>query len=293
MVIQKYFNDRRNLLDNTLRQVQLEFEGSPKNFQKAIEYSLFSGGKRFRSIMMFATYEMLKGKNNLNSIKVLLPAAVSIELVHTAFTVHNDLPCIDNFSYRRGKPSCHKKFSEATAVLVGDALITKAFEQLTKIRNKSVFDKCFKLLTYSISTRGILGGQTVEIESTKKKIKINTLRYIHMKKTGTLLQATTGMACNFYGVEENFAILLKSFAVNLGLAYQIIEDIAEEIESIEEEEYQKKRSKNRTTYPSLIGLENSIKVSSKLLDDSYRIIKNMKNNSILKELIEMVKERLP
>ena len=293
MIIQKYFSDRKKLIEHSLTEVVAEFDLAPKNLKKAIEYNLFNGGRRFRSIMMFATYEMLKGKNNLNSIKQLVPAATSIELVHTAFQVHNDLPCIDDLNYRRGQPSCHKKFSESTAILVGDALITKAFENLTKISKSAIFVQCFKLLAYSISTRGILGGQTVEIESTKKKIKLNTLRYIHMKKTGSLLSATTGMACLFYGVEENFSILIRNYAVNLGLAFQIIEDIVEEIESIEDEEYQKKKSANRTTYPSLIGLENSIKSSKKLLDDAYRIIKNMKNNQILIELIAMVKERLP
>ena len=296
MEFQNYMSARKKLLEDSIKQYLDNSENLIKDFYEAINYTVFLPGKRVRPIVMFATYEMLKGKNNVNFLKPLLPAAVSIELIHRASLVHDDLPYINDAIVRKGKAPCHKKFSESTAILVGDALLSKAFEVLTGINDKEIALTCIKILTESTSTRGIIGGQTVELLSySKNKMKLNVLRYIHLKKTGAMLQAAVEMACAFLKVEPNIVNLLVRYAVNLGFAYQIIEDIIEEIENDEdydEEEISNKKDK-KVTYPSLIGIEKSRKAALKYLEDSYKIIKNMPNNKIMLEFIELIKERLP
>ncbi|MBN2460189.1 MAG: polyprenyl synthetase family protein [Candidatus Cloacimonetes bacterium] len=267
----------------------------PSQLHEAMRYSIFSGGKRLRPILFFATYEMLIGRKNINRLDRLLPIACAIEFVHTASLIHDDLPSIDDAPERRGNPSCHVKFGEATAILAGDALITKAIELLTEIKTRHIALNCIRIITRAMSTRGMIGGQTVDILSTKKKININTLRYIHLKKTGALLQASMELACAAFDAEENITITLSNFALNLGLAYQIVDDILDEVGNFDilgKEPGEDSRN-NKATYSNLIGLEKAKKTAEKLLRDSYNLIKNMKNNDILIEFVNMIKERLP
>ncbi|MDP8211339.1 MAG: polyprenyl synthetase family protein [Candidatus Stygibacter australis] len=267
----------------------------PQNLNEAMNYAVFSGGKRLRPILFFATYEILMGRKNLNRLNRVLPAAVALELVHNASLVHDDLPSMDNSLERRGLPSVHIKYSPATAILAGDALITKAFEVLTDIKNRSHAVKCIDVLTRALSTRGMIGGQAVDLISQNKKININVLKYIHMKKTGALLQAAIEMACVLNDTEENLTITLGNYALNLGLAYQIVDDVLDEVGTYEVlgKEPGSDARGNKATYPSLIGLEKSKKTAEKLLRDCYNLIKNMEGNEVLIEYINQVKERLP
>lgn len=295
MLIQEYFKSRGMLLEKALRNYLKYSKDYPKELYEAMYYSVFSGGKRLRPILFFATYEMLIGRKNINRLERLLPAACALEMIHTASLIHDDLPSIDNSSERRGQPSCHEKFGTATAILAGDALITKAMEVLTDIKSNKIALQCLTILTRAMSTRGMIGGQVVDIISAKKKININTLRYIHMRKTGSLLQAATEMACSFGNVEENTTITLNNYALNLGLAYQIVDDILDEVGSFEVlgKEPGEDIRNSKSTYPALIGLEKSKKTAEKMLRDSYNLVKNMQNNDVLLEFVAMIKERLP
>ncbi len=295
MLVQEYFKSRKEILEDALEKYLAPSDTYPSELNKAIRYSVFSDGKRLRPIIFFATYEMLIGRKNISRLRRLLPAACALELVHTASLIHDDLPSVDNSDERRGKPSCHVKFGEATAILAGDALITKSIEILTKLKNKKEAIKSIEILTRAISTRGMIGGQAVDIISAKKKTTKSTLRYIHLKKTGSLLQAATELACMFQKAENNLRITLGNFALNLGLAYQIVDDILDEVGSFEVLGRQPGGdSKNKkATYPSLFGLEKSKKKAEKLLRDCYNAVKNIKNNEILLEYVNMIKERLP
>lgn len=295
MLIQEYFKSRTDLLEKALDNYLSPVEQYPEELQQAIRYSVFSGGKRLRPILFFGTYEMLIGRKNINRLERLLPAACSLELVHTASLIHDDLPSVDNSPERRGMPSCHVKFGVPTAILAGDALITKAIEILTEIKNKTVALQCIQIITKAMSTRGMIGGQAVDILSAKKKININTLRYIHLKKTGSLLQAAVELACAFDDAEENVTITLGNFALNIGLAYQIVDDILDEVGSFEVlgKEPGEDFRNNKSTYPALLGLEKAKKTAEKLLRDSYNLIKNMDNNDVLIEYVNMIKDRLP
>ena len=295
MLVQEYFKSRKELLEKALDSYLPPAKEKPEKLHEAMRYVMFNGGKRLRPILFFATYEMLIGRKNINRLERLLPVACAIEMIHTASLVHDDLPSVDNSDERRGKPSCHVKYDTPTAILVGDALLTKAFEILTDLKSRKIALKSVQILTRAVSTRGMIGGQAVDILSAKKKININTLRYIHIKKTGAMLQASMELACAANDAEENLTITLGNFALNLGLAYQIVDDILDEVGSFEilGKEPGEDFRNNKATYSSLIGLEKSKKTAEKLLRDSHNLIKNMKNNDVLIEFVNMIKERLP
>jgi geranylgeranyl pyrophosphate synthase len=295
LLVQEYIKSRIGLLDEELHRYLTAKEEYPQQLQEAMNYAVFSGGKRLRPILFFATYEVLLGSKNLNRLHRVIPAAVALELVHTASLIHDDLPSMDNSPERRGLPSVHVKFDPATAILAGDALITLAFEVLTEIKNREQAVKCIGILARAMSTRGMIGGQAVDLISDRRKINLNVLRYIHMKKTGSLLQAAMEMACALNDADENLTITMGNFALNIGLAYQIVDDILDEVGTYEvlgKEPGSDSRGK-KATYPGLIGLEKSKKKAEKLLRDSYNMIKNMEGNEVLVEFISQVKERLP
>lgn len=295
MLVQEYFKSRTDLLETSMKKFMDPIDTYPKKLNEAMHYSVFNQGKRLRPILFFATYEMLIGRKNLKRLDRLLPVACAIEMVHTASLIHDDLPSADNSDERRGLPSCHKKFGDATAILAGDALITKAIETLTKLKSKKEAIDAISILTHAVSTHGMIGGQAVDIISAKKKANKNTLHYIHLKKTGSLLLASTELACIFAKTEENTRIKLGNFALNLGLAYQIVDDILDEIGSFEVlgKEPGSDSKSMKATYPSVFGLETSKNKAEKLLRDCYNIVKNMEHNEIMIEFINMVKERLP
>jgi geranylgeranyl diphosphate synthase type II len=295
LLVQEYFKSRKDIVENELNILLAIDDNYPVKLQEAMRYSVLNGGKRLRPLLLISTYEMLLGRKNISRLQRILPAAVAIELVHTASLIHDDLPSMDNSDERRGKPSCHVKFDPATAILAGDALITLAFETITKLKNKAQAIGCVKVLAKAISTRGMIGGQVVDVISEPRKTNINSLRYIHLKKTGSLLQAAMELACLLNDSEENVTITMSTFALNLGLAYQIVDDILDEVGSYDilgKETGQDSRN-NRQTYTTLLGLEQAKKMAEKLLRDSYNLIKYMDNNEILVEFVNMIKERLP
>jgi len=295
LLVQEYFKTRVDLLEAALDKYLTPADVPPVELHEAMRYSVLNGGKRLRPILFLGTYEMLIGRKNINRLDKVMPAACALELVHTASLIHDDLPSVDNSPERRGVPSCHVKYGAATAILAGDALITKAIEILTELKDKKAAIKCIEIITRAMSTHGMIGGQAVDILSAKKKINLTTLRYIHLKKTGALLQAAVELACALEETDENVTITLGNFAINIGLAYQIVDDILDEVGSFEilgkepGEDYRNFKA----TYPGLLGLEKAKKTAEKLLRDSYNMIKNMKNNDVLVEYVNMIKERLP
>ncbi|RLC49106.1 MAG: hypothetical protein DRH57_00705 [Candidatus Cloacimonadota bacterium] len=295
MLLQKYFDVRKKMINQALDKYIGAEDNYPPELYQAMRYSTLDGGKRLRPILMMAVYEMIKGKNNLRSLKVVLPPACALEMVHTASLIHDDLPFIDDSDERRGKPSCHKKFGNAIAILAGDALLTKAFGIMLEPNNKKKAIICLDILTKSIATRGMISGQVVDILVTRKKAKLHMLRDIHIKKTGSLLKAAVLIACVLADAEEQQMNALADFAINIGLAYQIIDDILDEVganEILQKETGEDERNE-KVTYPVLIGLEESQKQAIKLLKDANNLIKNMDNNIVLMEFVKMIRDRMP
>ena len=295
-MLKSYFDTRTKLLDSAMKDYLNYGDLQPEKLYQAINYSVFSGGKRLRPVLFFATYEMIKLTDNIDTIKHLLPVAASLEMIHTASLIHDDLPAMDNSNERRGQPSCHVKFDPATAILAGDALLTKSFEMLTLYEESEIAVELIQILCKAISTRGMLGGQTIDVlMSSKQFLQLTTLKYIHTRKTGCLLEAAVKMACTCAKVDQTLINTLSTYAMNLGLAYQIIDDILDDVgdfETLGKEPFEDVKN-SKKTYPTIMGLDKARKLADKLLDDSFKLIKNMKNNENLVEFVVMIKDRLP
>ena len=295
LILEKYFENKRTIINNAMDRYLESEDTYPSKIHKAMRYSIFAGGKRLRPILMIATYEMLVNRRDNRTIQKVLPVACAIEMLHTASLVHDDLPFIDNADKRRGKPSCHKKFGNAVAILTGDALITKAFETVLKLRNHKKALQCLQILLDAASTRGMIGGQVVDITASQKRVKLHVLRDIHLKKTGALLRAAEQTACVIANANEQTKNALRDFALNIGLAYQVIDDILDEVgvdELLAKESGEDQRNE-KVTYPILLGIEESKKQAIKLINDASKIIKYMPNNQILLELLETIMDRIP
>lgn len=295
LLLERYFEGRRKIINKALDKYLTSADTYPQKIHKAMRYSIFVGGKRLRSILLIATYEMLVNRHTSKALQKLLPLAAAIEMLHTASLIHDDLPFIDNADKRRGKSSCHKKFGNAIAILTGDALITKAFETILKLNNHKKALQCLEILLDAASTRGMIGGQVVDLTSAQKRVKLHVLRDIHLKKTGALLQGAEQMACVMANATKQVTNALSDFALNIGLAYQVIDDILDEVgadELLGKESGEDQRNE-RVTYPVLLGIEESKKQALKLIHDAHNIIKYMPNNQVLMEFLETIRDRVP
>ncbi len=295
MLIQNYFETRLELIETQLRSSIQESIQEKGKLRDAINYAVFSGGKRWRPLLAVATYEMLRGIQPPHKLESALKAAAAIEIIHNASILHDDLPCLMNKKERRGKEAVHQKFDNTIAILAGDSLITLSFGLLASISDARKANQCIKILSKSSNSYGIIGGQVVDLLHRRKVMKLNTLRYIDMKKVGALLQASTDMACVLAGSDENTRQILNTYAMNLGLAYQMIEDIVEDYGSlgdvdIDFEEY---NTSHKSGYAGLLGFDKARKQVEKLLDDSIRAVRNYDNNEILIEFVQMIKDRIP
>jgi len=295
LILDKYFENRRELIDKALMKYLHSDNTKPEILHQAMRYSVLAGGKRLRPILMLATYEMLTNRRDKRAIQPILPVACAVELLHTASLVHDDLTFIDNADERRGKPSCHKKYGNAIAILVGDALMTKAFETVLKIRNSKKAVLCLEELIEAASTRGMIGGQVVDITSSQKRVKLHILRDIHLKKTGALLRSTERCACILANASEQITNALSDFALNIGLAYQVIDDILDEVgaDDILEKESGEDQRNEKVTYPTLLGIDESKKQAQKLIHDAQNIIKYIPNNNVLVDIVERINDRIP
>jgi len=260
----------------------------------AMNYAVFSGGKRWRPLMVLAIYEMLRGVQKKPKLEAVLNAACAVELMHNASIIHDDLPSLMDRKERRGKEAVHEKFGNAVAILAGDAMFTLAFEMLANIPDHLHANQSIRILSKASNSYGMIGGQVVHLVNRRKVMKINTLRYIDMKKVCALLQASAEIACVMANADEDTKQVLNSYALNLGLAYQMIEDIIEDYGDTGDFDFDSEYvATSKSGYAGLLGFDKARKQVEKLLDDSLRALKAYDNNEILIEFIQMIKDRLP
>jgi geranylgeranyl diphosphate synthase type II len=244
--------------------------------------------------LVMAIYEMLKGVQKKPKLDQILNAACAIELMHSASIVHDDLPSLMNRKERRGKEPLHEKCGNAIAILAGDAMFTLAFELLANISDHLKANQCVRILSKASNSYGMIGGQVVHLVNRRKVMKINTLRYIDMKKVCALLQASAEIACVMANTDDDTKQILNSYALNLGLAYQMIEDIIEDYGDTSDFDFDSEFVyTSKSGYAGLLGFDKARKQVEKLLDDSYRAAKGFDNNEILIEFVQMIKDRLP
>jgi len=229
----------------------------PESLREAMRYSLLAGGKRLRPVLCLAACELAGGDSDL-----AIPTAVALEMIHTMSLIHDDLPAMDNDDLRRGRPTSHKVFGEANAILAGDALLTRAFEMVA-LRSPGVpAERLLQVvgeLSLAAGAPGLVGGQVVDLASEGQAVDLETLEYIHCHKTGALLRASVLSGALIGGADGTLLEALRVYAHGIGLAFQIIDDILDVTASSEVlgKTAGKDLTADKTTYPKLLGLEES------------------------------------
>ena len=239
---------------------------------KAVRYSLLSNGKRIRPILALATGEMFEAKK-----EDVLPFACAIEMIHTYSLIHDDLPAMDNDDYRRGRLTNHKVFGEGIAVLAGDALLNSAFELMSNHVINKLPDNYRELLAmnYIVNSAGINGmiaGQVIDIESQGKDISLAMLEYMHKKKTGCLISASILAGAQIGKASSEEIESLSKFSQNLGMAFQIKDDILDVIGNKEKlgKDTGKDKENDKATFVSVLGLEKSMTVLKHTTKEAIR-----------------------
>lgn len=253
---------------------QLPTEGTaPETIHKAMRYSIFAGGKRLRPVMTLAAAEacadaILEGELLEN---VLLPAC-AVEMMHTYSLIHDDLPCMDDDDLRRGRPTSHKVFGEGVAVLAGDALLTQCFEVLAKMRPAGDFS-CADYVRELAVTGGsvqLIGGQILDLQGEGQALPLEQLQQVHLAKTAALLTTSLRLGAMAVGAQAAQLEMLTSFGRNLGLAFQVIDDILDVTQTSEQlgKTAGKDEAVEKSTYPSLLGLEASRAEAKRLTEQA-------------------------
>lgn len=263
--LKKYQEQVNNELEKYLRKKDVP----EKILNNSMEYSLMAGGKRLRPILVIATYEIF-GKN----INKCIPYAVAIEMVHNFSLIHDDLPGIDNDDFRHGKPTNHKKFNEATAILAGDGLLNQAYivisEDLIKSESEELKNKLKVFNEFSTAVDRMIAGEYIDTEYEGKQITDEYLEYIHKNKTGALLKLCVRMGAILANANEKDLEKLTKYAEKIGLAFQIKDDILSETgdEKITGKPVGNDREKGKCTYVSEYGLEKSKEILHQITNEA-------------------------
>lgn len=274
MDIKSYMKEKRELIDSYLESY-FSIPSEPFVLHEAMRYSLFAGGKRIRPILALASYEACGGNP-----KDIVPYATALELIHTYSLIHDDLPSMDNDDLRRGKPTNHKVFGEAMAILAGDALLTEAFLMLSNNPHSSSLKlsdliKIIREVSLASGVHGMVGGQALDIFSESIEPDKDTLNFIHLHKTAALITASVRMGAILANIKEKKLKALTEYGTGIGLAFQIIDDIldiegnAEELGKTAGSDIKMKKM----TYPALCGTEKSRQKAKDLISDAIDSLK--------------------
>ncbi len=292
MELSAYLHEKRIIIENALKDIFVSFVSTPGVLRDAMEYMVFSNGKRIRPILAIATCEA-KGKSG----DEILPIACAIEMIHTYSLIHDDLPSIDNDDIRRGRPTCHKVYGDAVAILAGDALLTEAFRIL--VDNRFTYRTNPRLLKQSIfeiasaaGADGMVGGQVMDILYDGKVGSKNILHYIHMHKTTALIRASVRVGAIMAGAKTRELKHFTKYGECIGLAFQIMDDI---LDAEGDEELVGKKLKKDTgkqTYIKHYGLAASKIKLEQLIEEAVNSIDFLGENSkILKEIAQFIGNR--
>ncbi|MFQ5561622.1 MAG: polyprenyl synthetase family protein [Nitrospinota bacterium] len=274
MDIKKYLDTVRELVDDALGDSVPSVNTYPEKIYESMRYSLLAGGKRLRPVLVIAAAEAVGG-----SRERVLPFACAIEMIHTYTLIHDDLPALDNDDLRRGKPTNHVQFGEAVAILAGDALLTLAFELMSdpalaeESGPRNILQACNEVAK-QVGAKGTIGGQALDIFSEGKEPDFPVLEYIHTHKTGKMILASVRAGAILSGASEEETLALSRYGEHIGLAFQIVDDILD-VEG--QSEVIGKRvgsdiNRQKMTYPALLGIAESCKTASGLIDNSIKAL---------------------
>lgn len=282
----------RKLTDTALERLLPAASVRPSSIHQAMRHSVFAGGKRIRPILCMEAGRAVAGT---------LPAGIeelgaALEMLHTYSLIHDDLPALDNDDLRRGRPTCHKVYGEAIAILAGDALQTQAYEVLSQLRCPA--DARMKIIEEIArgtgTVNGMIGGQVVDLEAERSKPDAATLEYIHRSKTAALITASVVTGGIYASADSKQVENLRRFGKAIGLAFQIVDDILDVTQTSEQlgKTAGKDVASEKATYPALFGLEESRKKARSLLDDAYKAVESFGPQAeMLKALARFLIER--
>ena len=263
-------------------------EGFQKDVMDAMEYSVTGGGKRIRPMLMKETFSLFGGEG-----KIIEPFMAAQEMIHSYSLVHDDLPAMDNDEYRRGKKTTHVAYGEALGILTGDALLNFAFETAVKAfemePEKSVLiGKALKILADKAGIYGMIGGQVVDVQSCGENLSEDMLNFIYTLKTGALIESSMMIGAVLAGAEEEQVKTVEKIARDIGIAFQIKDDVLDVTSTTEElgKPVYSDEKNNKTTYVTLYGLEEAERKVEELSEEAIRLLDGLNHeNEFLKELI--------
>jgi geranylgeranyl diphosphate synthase type II len=291
MDFKHYMAERQRWLEAALTR-SIEDEDIPEKLREAMRYSLEAGGKRLRPILAFAGAEAVGG-----TADSVMPVACAIEMIHTFSLIHDDLPAMDDDSLRRGKPTNHKVFGEATAILAGDGLLAEAFYVLSDTRrNADPYQLLDTIHDIAKATggRGMTGGQVIDMESTGKHISEAQLMRLHRYKTGALIKASVTAGARLCGASSEELDALGRYGESIGLAFQIADDIldVEGEQDVIGKDVGSDVGMGKSTYPQILGLEASRGQAEALVDQAVSAIKSFGDRALpLKHIARYIIER--
>jgi geranylgeranyl diphosphate synthase type II len=282
--LNQFLTTRTEIVNRALDQFLPSEKTRPVTIHRAMRYSLFAGGKRMRPAVLLAANQACGGKE-----ADAVPLACAVECIHTYSLIHDDLPAMDNDDFRRGKPTNHKVFGEGIAVLAGDALLTQAFEIAAQCKKfpRYPHDKIILEIAKASGSLQLVGGQVADLEGENKKLSVAELRYIHERKTSALL----GCAVRLGGMSANCTPAqlqaLTDFGYNVGLAFQVIDDILDVTQTSEQlgKTAGKDVAAQKSTYPAIVGLEKSRKIAAQLTAKAFAALKIFKGKSVALEAL--------
>ncbi|PHH97819.1 polyprenyl synthetase family protein [Fusobacterium nucleatum] len=291
---QVYLKEKTNFFETELKK-ELQELSYPETIAKGMEYAVLNGGKRLRPFLLFVTLELLNEDINKG-----VKSAIALEMIHSYSLVHDDLPALDNDDYRRGKLTTHKVFGEAEGILIGDSLLTHAFYVLSQknlelLSSEQIVNIISKTSEYA-GINGMIGGQMIDIQSEDKKIDLETLKYIHSHKTGKLIRLPIEIACIIANLEKEKREVLEEYADLIGIAFQVKDDILD-VEGTFEDLGKPVGSDvglHKSTYPSILGMEESKKILNNTIEKAKEIIKKNfgdEKGKILISLADFIKNR--
>ena len=282
----------RALTDAALERLLPAATQHPTSIHKAMRHSVFAGGKRLRPILAMEAGRMLAGS---------LPAGIedvgaALEMLHTYSLIHDDLPALDNDDLRRGRPTCHKVFGEAIAILAGDALQTQAYEVLAQVRcpAEARVRIIAEIARGTGTIEGMIGGQVVDLEAEHTRPDIKMLEYIHRSKTAALITASVVSGGLYAGADDAAVEKLRTFGQSIGLAFQIVDDVLDLTQTSEQlgKTAGKDMAAEKVTYPSLYGIDESIRQADALVNRASTSLDSFGERAeILKSLAHFLVER--
>jgi len=289
MEFKSWMNDKVKIVDDNLSTIIREEENPQKIIYESMNYSLMSGGKRLRPVLLLGTYEIFQ-----ENMEEVIPFACAMEMIHTYSLIHDDLPAMDNDDYRRGRLSNHKKYGEATGILSGDGLLNKAFETGLEAALKSNLDinKCVRALctiAKSSGADGMIGGQIVDMYGHEKVSSIDDLKYMHSLKTGAIIKSSVVAGAILAGASDAEITALELYAEKLGIAFQIEDDILD-VTSTQEvlgKAIGSDAANDKITYLSFVNIDEAKKHVEKLTREAIESLNIFGDKAVY--MIELAK----